>query len=81
MAMIDVFEVAPGKGDLPFTPFLHIYLSEHSTEFGKILLSPQLMTDKEIDESIDLLIMQLEKVRKMAKSKLKKSKGTSQACL
>jgi hypothetical protein len=32
------------------------------------------MTDKEIDESIDYLIGQLEKARKTAKSKLKKGK-------
>ena len=76
MAKIDVFEVAPRKGDVPFTPYLHIYLPEHSSgPEGRILLSPQLMTDKEIDESIDSLIMQLEKVRKTAKSKLKKEKA------
>jgi ribosome-associated translation inhibitor RaiA len=32
------------------------------------------MTDKEIDEAVDLLLKQLEKVRKRAKSKLKKVK-------
>jgi hypothetical protein len=75
MAKIDVFEVAPRKGDMPFTPYLHIYLSEHfSDSEGHTLLSPQLMTDKEIDEAIDFLIMQLEKARKMAKAKLKKAK-------
>jgi hypothetical protein len=73
MTKIDVFEVAPEKGKIPFTPFLHIYLSEHASDSeGRKLLSPQLMTDKEIDEAIDSLIRQLEKVRKKAKSKLKK---------
>jgi hypothetical protein len=76
MAKIDVFEVAPKKGDMPFTPYLHIYLPEHSSDSeGHKLLSPQLMTDKEIDEAIDFLVMQLEKARKTAKSKFKKAKG------
>ncbi len=75
MAQIDVMEVAPKKGDVPFSPFLHIYLSEYSSDSkGRPLLSPQLMTDKEIDESIDYLLTQLEKVRKSAKTKLKKTK-------
>lgn len=75
MAKIDVLEVAPRKGDMPFTPYLRIYLSEHfSDSEGHTLLSPQLMTDKEIDEAIDFLVMQLEKTRKTAKSKLKKAK-------
>ncbi len=75
MAKIDVFEVAPRKGDMPFSPYLNIYLSEHfSGSEGYKLLSPKLMTDKEIDEAVDSLIMQLEKARKKAKSKLKKVK-------
>jgi hypothetical protein len=75
MAKIDVLEVAPRKGDTPFTPYLHIYLSEHfSDSEGAILLSPKLMTDKEIDEAVDFLVMQLEKTRKTAKSQLKKAK-------
>jgi hypothetical protein len=75
MAEINVFEVAPKKGDMPFTPYLHIHLSEYSSDAeGHILLSAQLMTDKEIDEAVDLLLKQLENVRKRAKSKLKKSK-------
>lgn len=75
MAEIDVFEVAPRKGDVPFTPYLHIYLPEHSIDpEGRILLSPQLMTEKEIDESTNYLIMQLEKARRTAKSKLRKQK-------
>ena len=78
MAKINVFEVAPKKGDMPFPPYLHIHLSEHfSDSEGHILLSPQLMTDKEIDETVDLLVVQLEKVRKTAKLKLKKAKESA----
>jgi len=75
MAKIDVFDVAPRKGDTPFSPYLYIYLSEHFSDAeGHKLLSPKLMTDIEIDEAVDFLIMQLEKARKKAKSKLKKLK-------
>jgi hypothetical protein len=75
MAKIDVHKVAPGKGDLPFTPYLHIFLSEYSSDSeGRILLSAQLMTDREIDETVDYLVVQLEKVRKAAKLELKRTK-------
>ena len=75
MAAINVFEVAPRKGDKPFTPFVHIHLSEHQSDSkGHILLSPQLMTDKEIDEAVNSLVKQLENVRKKAKLKLRKAK-------
>lgn len=73
MTEINFFGVAPKKGDIPFRPYLRISLSEHSSDSeGHILLSPELMTDKEIDEAVDLLVKQLENVRKKAKSKLKK---------
>lgn len=69
--MIGVFTVAPRKGDPPFSPFTHIWLSQHSKDTdGRILLSPQLMTDTEVDESVDWLIKQLEKARKKAKKDL-----------
>ena len=75
MAEIDVLEVKPMKGDPPFTPYFHIYLSEYfSDSEGYPLLSPELMTEKEIDEAIDFLVIQLEKARKSAKSKLRKAK-------
>jgi hypothetical protein len=75
MATIDVHKVAPGKGDIPFPPYVHIYLSEYSSDSaGRPLMSPELMTDREIDEAIDYLASQLEKVRKAAKLQLKKIK-------
>jgi hypothetical protein len=75
MATINVYKVASGKGDLPFTPYVHIYLSDFTNDsVGYPLMSPQLMTDVEIDETIDYLVSQLEKVRKTAKLKLKKIK-------
>lgn len=73
MAQIDVFKVAPKKGDLPYNPYVCIWLSQSSKDnHGRTILSPDLMTEKEVDESVDLLISQLEKVRKKAKRQLKK---------
>lgn len=75
MAEISVFKVAPGKNDLPFSPYVHIWLSQYSGDSaGNIFLSPQLMTDVEIDESVDRLIQQLEKARRKAKRELKQAK-------
>ena len=75
MAEISVLTVAPRKGDIPFTPYAHIYLSSHSTDDSRRnLMSPQLMTDMEIDETVNQLIEQLEKARKKAKKELQKKK-------
>jgi len=76
MAEISVLTVAPKKGDLPFTPFVHFYLTSHSIDgAGRNLMGPELMTDIEIDETVDQLIEQLEKARKKAKKELHKAKG------
>jgi hypothetical protein len=75
MAEIGVCTVAPRKDDPPFTPFANIWLSQRSADSeGRILLSPQLRTDREIDESVDRLIEQLETVRKKAKKELRETK-------
>lgn len=76
MAKIKVFKVAPGKNDLPFDPYVQLSLSNFSQDSaGKILLSSQLASDMEIDESVNYLMEQLEKARKKAKDELKKAKG------
>ena len=74
MAELSVLTIAPKKNDPPFhSPYVHIYLSTYSTgDNGKILMSPQLINDAEIDYEVDSLIKQLEKVRKKAKKELNK---------
>jgi hypothetical protein len=42
----------------------------HTDEGGQLLLTPQLMTDREIDEAVDGLIKELEEFRKAAKKEL-----------
>lgn len=69
------FEVLPPKPiDHPVKPFCHIQVGTHTVgEEGEIRLSPQLMTNREIDEYIDYLIADLEHVRKAAKKRLAKA--------
>jgi hypothetical protein len=75
MANFDVIAVARGKNDPPFNPYVYVVLSEHFKDYnGNITLSANLMSEIEIDESVNLLISQLEKVRQKAKRKLKKGK-------
>jgi len=76
MARISTFKVAAKKGEPPFNPYIKICLSEYSNDSeGNVFLSPELMTEKEIDEAIDFLSSQLEKARKSAKRELKKAKA------
>ena len=59
------------KGDNPVSPFIHLSLGYHATsDDGHILLSAQLMTNREVDECVDQLRKELEKFRKEAKQEL-----------
>ena len=75
MVKIRVLKMTPGINDIPFDPYVELSLS-HSSEdsTGRILLSPRLASDMEIDESVNDLIEQLEKARKKAKDELQKAK-------
>lgn len=75
MAMIDVWLRAPGKDELPFGPIVNLWLREYSMSNGKVLLSPNSMTNDEIDGYVDDLIDQLESVRKKAKKRLSRAKN------
>ena len=58
---------------MPQPPFVIITLDSYSNIDDNIIsLSPHLATNKEVDENIDSLIKQLEKLRKKAKAKLTK---------
>ena len=82
MSKISIFTVAPRKGESPFPPYVHIYLSGYSKDdSGRSLMSPELMTAVEIDETVDRLIEQLEKARKKAKKELQKKKEKLQESL
>ena len=75
MANFSVITIARRKNDPPFNPYVYVVLSEHSKDAtGNIMLSAKLMTDVEIDETINLLTKQLEKARNKAKKELQKAK-------
>jgi hypothetical protein len=58
------------KGDYPVSPYVAIALGDHVTADGERLLTPQLMTDSEIDYEINRKIEELQLVRKQAKREL-----------
>jgi len=60
-------EVAePKKGEMLFRPYVRFRIKQ-------LNLTPQCMTDREIDEQIDALIRELKNLGKSAKKKLKDS--------
>ena len=62
------------KDDLPGNQMIYVVLNEYSTlKDGNISISPQLASDQEVDYEIDLLIKELEKIRKKAKANIKKT--------
>ena len=72
MSKFAVHVLSPGK-EVPFPSFVQVVVSEYSKDNeGRILISPQLANANEVDCQIDLLIKQLESVKKEAKKKLMK---------
>jgi hypothetical protein len=68
-----VHSVSPKKGESQFSTFVHIALKGHfKDDAGQVLLSAQLMTDTEVDNCIDSLIEELNKLRSPAKRALHK---------
>jgi hypothetical protein len=59
------------KGDMLVSPFLCLRVGTHSKENDNILLSPQLMSDPEIDEIVAQLKVELDEFGKKAKRELK----------
>jgi len=59
------------KGQLPISPFVSIAVGSHTETDGHLLLSPQLMTDDEIDNEVEKLVKELEQFRTSAKKELK----------
>jgi hypothetical protein len=75
MARIKARVVSTGTSVLPGPSFVELRLTEFSKdEADHILLSPHMVTSKEVDEQVDHLIDQLEKARRAAKKLLSESK-------
>ena len=64
---------SPRKGDMPFKPFLKLTLASWSeSKNGLITLTPDLISDQEMDANIDALKKDLDRVGQMAKLELEK---------
>ena len=75
MSTIDIFKIQKVKDNQPIIPVTYLYLSSFAKDDNNnILLSPQLMSDNEIDDFVDSLIRQLEKKRKEAKKEIGRQK-------
>ena len=59
------------KEQYPISPFVHLSIDSRADENGRILLTAQLMTDKEVDEAVDSFIRELEEIRQEAKKRLR----------
>lgn len=60
------------QGDYPLSPQVSIQLTTHNTESdGSITFCQYMATEDEIDNVIDFLVKELQKVRKNAKKELK----------
>lgn len=65
--MVCTFEIEvaePKKGEMMFRPYVNFRIKQ-------LNLTPECMTDREIDEQIDLLIRDVKKLGTAAKRKLK----------
>ena len=67
--------LAPKKdADIPFNPIVHIVPKHHTrTEDGRVLLSPNLMTEEEIDYHIQAYKEDLDHVGRLAKRALRRA--------
>jgi hypothetical protein len=59
-------------GDPPLAPAVSVALGNHVKVQGHSLLSPDLMTEAEIDVQIDSLVQDLQAMRAAAKSELRR---------
>ena len=67
----ELHKVSAKKDELPFHSFVYITLKRPpQNEQGKLFLSHMLMSEKEIDDTFDILINELQALRKKAKKSI-----------
>ncbi len=59
------------KGEYPGSPYVYLSLGTHANSEEHILLSPKLMTDGEVDETVKQLKEELEEFRLKAKKEIR----------
>jgi len=76
MATVNACPIHKGDKDFPGPTFAALTLTGYIGKgTGEILLSPELATDKEVDEVVNHLIKEIEKAGKSAKRILARAKG------
>lgn len=67
----EIHKVSAKKDEPPFPSSVYLALKRPTqNEQGKLLLSPMLMSEKEIDDTFDMLINELQALRKKAKKSI-----------
>ena len=69
------FAIHPSQVNYGSAPHIHIVVGDGALIDARKCLSSELMTEKEIDEAIDMLINELKKLRPNAKSVLRQLNG------
>lgn len=77
MAKLDLLFLASNDSKNPHPPIAHIFVKEWGTQAYKeheetILVSPQCLTLKEVEEAINSLTQDLEAIKKKARAKFKR---------
>ena len=77
MADISILRFESRRGEKPFHPYVEVELTGYTKDCeGRILLTPDLVTPKEIDFWCDRLIDQIKLVRDKAKKHVTMAKGS-----
>lgn len=61
--------------DLPMDPVVQVGLGSYQSSDGKILLTPTLATDSEVDHYVDGMQAELEKLRRSMKAELPRQRS------
>jgi len=58
-------------GDMPAGAAVAVGIADHMEVDGELLISSHMMSEREVDEAIDNLVAQLEKLRRKAKATIR----------
>ena len=72
MSLFTPLLLATGADDMPIRtrPILVMQISGYCQEGGRVLIGPHLMTPREVDELVDLVVSDAEEFRRVAKHEL-----------
>lgn len=74
MNRLGLYSPMRGQRSLPSPPCVHVMVNSGPAEAGRVLLSPELMSDVEIDEIVFQLKAELDEFAQLAKRELRNLK-------